>query len=69
MTGPKPPKRQVAHLTDEFYELIRPDHTPTPNMDRLAESTYGRKEPLPKGSKNIPLRWDAVYGAAVLPDL
>lgn len=56
---------EIEYLTDEFYALVRPGHTPTPNMDRLVEYTYGRKEPLPAGSKTIPLRWGGVYGAAI----
>ncbi|MGO1057727.1 ketopantoate reductase family protein [Planococcus sp. FY231025] len=56
---------EVKHLTDEFYALIRPGHTPTPAIDQLAAYTYGQKEPLPPGSKSIPLRWGSVYGAAI----
>lgn len=56
---------EVKHLTDEFYALIRPGHTPTPTIDQLAAYTYGQKEPLPLGSKSIALRWGSVYGAAI----
>ncbi|MGI2327404.1 ketopantoate reductase family protein [Planococcus sp. YIM B11945] len=56
---------EVEHLTDEFYEMIWPGNTPTPTVDELTEYTYGFKEPLPVGSKNIPLRWGVVYSAAI----
>lgn len=56
---------EVKHLTDEFYALIRPAHTPTPAIDQLAAYTYGQKEPLAPGSRSIPLRWGSVYGAVI----
>lgn len=56
---------EVRHLTDEFFELIRHGHTPTPTLDGLAEFTYGTKEAIPFGSKSIPLRWGGVYGVAI----
>ncbi|MBT2581198.1 2-dehydropantoate 2-reductase N-terminal domain-containing protein [Planococcus sp. ISL-109] len=54
---------EVEHLTNEFYAMIHPGHTPTPTMDQLTEYSFGFKDPLPAGSNNIPLRWGPVYGA------
>lgn len=56
---------EVEFLTDEFYALIRQGNTPTPTVDQLTAYTYGRKQPLPFGSKEIPLRWGAIYGMAI----
>ena len=56
---------EVEHLTNEFYELIRPGNTPTPTVDELTEYTYGRKEAMPFGAKSIPLRWGAIYVLAI----
>ena len=55
---------EIEYLTDEFYALIRKGNTPTPTVDQLTAYTYGSKEFLPFGSKEIPLRWGAVYGIA-----
>ncbi|HSJ39412.1 MAG TPA: 2-dehydropantoate 2-reductase N-terminal domain-containing protein [Planococcus sp. (in: firmicutes)] len=56
---------EIEFLTDEFYTMIQPGNTPTPTVDRLTAYTYGKKEPLPAGSKSIPLNWRPLYGAAI----
>ncbi|MBT2571318.1 hypothetical protein [Planococcus sp. ISL-110] len=56
---------EIEYLTDEFYAMIRKSNTPTPTVDQLTAYTYGSKQFLPFGSKEIPLRWGAIYGIAV----
>lgn len=56
---------EVEHLTDEFYAMVRPGNTATPTVDQLTPYTYGKKQPLSFGSKEIPLRWGAIYGPAI----
>lgn len=56
---------EIEFLTDEFYRLIKPGKTPTPTLDRLTDYTYGRREPLPVGSKTLALNWKPVYQAAL----
>ena len=56
---------EIAYLTDEFYTMIKPGNTPTPTVDELTQYTYGKKEPLPVGSKTIPLNWKPIYRAAI----
>lgn len=56
---------EIEYLTDEFYAMIRTGNTPTPTVDQLTAYTYGSKQFLPFGSKEIPLRWGAIYGMAI----
>ncbi|MGK7379291.1 hypothetical protein ACSFXN_15780 [Planococcus sp. 1R117A] len=57
---------EIKRLSDEFYDLVRQCNTPTPSINQLAEYTYGIKEPMAFGQKNIPLRWNAIYGIAII---
>ena len=53
---------EMKHLTEEFFELIRPAGGPTPLMEKLYRYYDPNTSPLPDGSSEIPLNWVGIWG-------
>ena len=52
---------EVQHLTDEFLEIARTTHVPTPTIERLYPHLDPETPLMPDGSRDISLDWRGVW--------